>query len=196
MKPIKDAVHLCIDMQRIFAKGGIWETPWMERVLPTIAEISQRYAARTIFTRFITPAAPEEAAGQWRSYFQRWRIATRRSLGGEQLDLVPELARYVPPAAIVDKGTYSAFFRSPLANLLVEKQVSTVVVSGAETDVCVLSTVLDAVNLGFRVVIVEDALCSSSDAGHDALMTMYRLRFTEQIDLVAAAQLPDLWRAE
>jgi nicotinamidase-related amidase len=116
--------------------------------------------------------------------------------GWGQLDLVPELARYVPPAAIIDKGTYSAFFRSPLANLLVEKQVRTIVVSGAETDVCVLSTVLDAVNLGFRVVIVEDALCSSSDAGHDALMTMYRLRFTEQIDLVTAAQLPDLWRAE
>ena len=41
--------------------------------------------------------------------------------GGGQLDLVPELARYVPPAAIIDKGTYSAFFRSPLANLLVEE---------------------------------------------------------------------------
>ena len=196
MTPIENAVHLCIDMQRIFAKGGIWETPWMERVLPTIAEISARYAARTIFSRFITPARPEAAAGQWRCYFQRWKIATRQSLGGGQLDLVPELARYVPPAAIIDKGTYSAFFRSPLANLLVEKQVRTIVVSGAETDVCVLLTVLDAVNLGFRVVIVEDALCSSSDAGHDALMTMYRLRFTEQIDLVTAAQLPDLWRAE
>jgi nicotinamidase-related amidase len=193
---IESAVHLCIDMQRIFAKGGIWETPWMERVLPTIAEISSHYAARTIFTRFITPATPEEAAGQWRRYFQRWKIATRQALGGEQLDLVPELARYVPPAATIDKGTYSAFFRSALANLLIEKQVGTVVVTGAETDVCVLSTVLDAVNLGFRVVIVEDALCSSSDAGHDALMTMYRLRFTEHIDLVAAAQLPDLWRPE
>jgi nicotinamidase-related amidase len=31
--------------------------------------------------------------------------------------------------------------------------------------------VLHAVNLGFRVVIVEDALCSSFDAGRDALMT-------------------------
>jgi nicotinamidase-related amidase len=29
----------------------------------------------------------------------------------------------------------------------------------------VLSTVLDAVNIGFRVLIVEDALRSSSDAG-------------------------------
>jgi nicotinamidase-related amidase len=55
--------------------------------------------------------------------------------------------------------------------------------------------VLDAVNIGFRVFIVEDALCSSSDAGHDALMTMYRLRFDQQIDLVKAEQLPDIWRA-
>ena len=103
-----------------------------------------------IFTRFITPATPEQAAGQWRSYFQRWKIATRQARGGEQLDLVPELARYVPPAAIIDKGTYSAFFRSPRAKLLVEKkQVGTIVISGAETDVCVLSTVLDAVTLGW-----------------------------------------------
>lgn len=56
-----------------------------------------------------------------------------------------------------------------------------------------LSAVLDAVNIGFRVVIVEDALCSSSD---DALMTMYRLRFTEQIDLVQAAHLPEIWCPE
>jgi nicotinamidase-related amidase len=60
----------------------------------------------------------------------------------------------------------------------------------------VLSTVLDAVNIGFHVVIVEDALGSSSDAGHDALMTMYRLRFNEQIDLISAEQLVDVWRPD
>jgi nicotinamidase-related amidase len=80
--------------------------------------------------------------------------------------------------------------------LLVERHVRTVVVSGAETDVCVLSTVLGAVDLGFRVVIVQDALCSSSDTGHDALMTMYRARFHGQIDLVEARELFDLWCPE
>lgn len=193
MKPIESAVHLCVDMQLIFAKGGIWETPWMERVLPAVVDIVKRYPARTIFTRFITPLSPEEAPGHWRPYFERWKIATRQSLGASQLDLVPELARYVPPATVIDKSTYSAFFRSPLATHLLERQIRTVIISGAETDVCVLSTVLDAVNIGFRVLILEDALCSSSDAGHDALMTMYRLRFTEQIDLVKAECLPDIW---
>lgn len=62
---IQDAVHLCIDMQNIFAPGGLWQTPWMERVLPTIVEIVSRHQDRTIFTRFITPQEPEDRPGQW-----------------------------------------------------------------------------------------------------------------------------------
>lgn len=62
------------------------------------------------------------------------------------------------------------------------------VITGAET------TVLSAVDLGFRVAIVEDALCSSSDVGHDALMTMYRARFHGQVDPVTAEELMDVWR--
>jgi len=46
------------------------------------------------------------------------------------------------------------------------------------------------------VVIVEDALCSSLDVGHDALMTLYRNRFSEQIDLVTLDELNSLWRCE
>ena len=39
------------------------------------------------------------------------------------------------------------------------------IVSGSETDVCVLATVLDAVDMGYRVIIARDAVCSSSDEG-------------------------------
>ncbi|WP_440640777.1 cysteine hydrolase family protein [Bradyrhizobium sp. PUT101] len=191
---IRDAVHLCIDMQNIFTPGGLWATPWMERVLPTIVSVVSRHPARTIFTRFIAPRDPEDRPGQWQSYFRRWHQATRRHLPPSALELVPALNRFVPPAAVIDKPAYSAFSNPGLASLLVEKKVATVVISGAETDVCVLSTVLSAVDLGFRVVIVEDALCSSSDVGHDALMTMYRTRFHGQVDLVGAEELAEFWR--
>jgi nicotinamidase-related amidase len=191
---IRAAVHLCTDVQNIFAPGGLWATPWMERVLPAIAAIVARYQARTIFTRFITPERAEDRPGQWQNYFRRWEQATRGHLPPSALDLVPELARYVPPCRMVDKPAYSAFSNPALASLLIEKGIGTVVITGAETDVCVLSTVLAAVDLGFRVVIVEDALCSSSDVGHDALMTMYRTRFHGQVDLVTAEELTEFWR--
>jgi len=194
IEPITDAVHLCIDMQNIFSRGGVWETPWMERVLPLIVEITARHAARTVFTRFITPMRPDERPGRWRRYFRKWQRATRAELPSSQLELVPALQRFVPPAEIIDKRAYSGFTESPLASLLFEKGVGTLVITGAETDVCVLATVLGAVDLGFRVVIVEDALCSSSDAGHGALMTLYRTRYSEQIELIKAEQLPPLWR--
>jgi nicotinamidase-related amidase len=191
--PIHDAVHLCIDMQRLFAPGGIWQTPWMERVLPVIAEIAARYAERTVLTRFITPERASDRPGQWQAYYRRWEGATRARLPPSQLELVAELGRFVPPATVIDKPAYSAFFCSQLGDFLQQKSVSTIVVTGAETDICVLSTVLDAVDRGFRVVIVEDALCSSSDAGHEALMTMYRTRLHEQIELIKAEMLPEVW---
>jgi len=194
VEPIADAVHLSIDMQNIFAPGGIWATPWMERVLPSIVDITARYAARTVFTRFITPLHPDDRPGRWRRYFGKWKCTTRAVLSSSELDLVPALRRFAPPARVIDKPGYSAFTGSALAPFLSDKGIGTLVITGSETDVCVLATVLNAVDLGFRVVIVEDALCSSFDAGHDALMTLYRNRFAEQIELIKAEQLAALWR--
>jgi nicotinamidase-related amidase len=195
-EPIADAVHLVIDMQSIFARGGIWETPWMERVLPTIVGITARYTARTVFTRFITPLHADDRPGRWRRYFGKWQCATRAVLPSSQLELVPALRQFVPPARVIDKPAYSAFTGSPLASFLSDKGISTLVITGSETDVCVLATVLHAIDLGFRVVIVEDALCSSSDAGHDALMTLYRNRFAEQIELINSEELTSLWHSD
>ena len=44
-----------------------------------------------------------------------------------------------------------------------------------------LATVLDAVDIGYRVIVVRDAICNSSDEGHEMLMRRYQTRYTEQI---------------
>jgi nicotinamidase-related amidase len=187
------AVHLSIDMQRIFAPGGLWATPWMERVLPVVTEIAGRYPERTVFTRFITPERPEAMPGTWQAYYRRWHQATRNELEPHWLELIDPLSRLAPPATIIDKSRYSAFAGSILFSHLQERQADALIITGSETDVCVLSTVLDAVDFGFRVVLVRDGVCSSSDTGHDALLTVYHRRYSLQIETADAEQVLIAW---
>jgi nicotinamidase-related amidase len=186
-------VHLCIDMQRIFAQGGPWATPWMERVLPVVTEVAGRSPERTVFTRFVTPQQPEAMPGMWQRYYRRWRETTRDRIDPSLLDLVPSLARLAPPATVIDKTRYSAFAEPQLLQHLRERGADGLIVTGSETDVCVLGTVLGAVDLGYRVIVVRDAICSSSDEGHDALLRVYHRRYSEQIETADAEEVLRRW---
>lgn len=188
------SLHLCVDMQRLFSRDGPWPTPWMARVLPNCVALVEHDPARTIFTRFMPPRIPEEAPGAWRPYYERWREATRERLDPQLIELMPELTRFVPPASLFDKRVYSAFADQRLAALLTKRGADTLVVSGAETDVCVLSTVLGAIDLGYFVVVVRDAICSSSDEGHDALVSMFECRLSQQLAIADTDTVLNSWR--
>jgi len=190
------SVHLCIDMQLVFAEPTPWHTPWMGRVLPAIEEIASRHAERTVFTRFLPPSRPEDMPGAWRRYYRRWREMTLERIDPGLLELVPALARFAPPAKIVDKHVYSPFVERTLLSHLRDRSADALVITGAETDVCVLAAVLGAVDFGYRVVIASDAICSSADATHDALLTLYRQRFSEQIEIADAELILANWPVE
>lgn len=186
-------VHLCIDMQRMFAEPTDWQTPWMNRVLPQVCRLAAAHPERTIFTRFIPAARPGEGRGTWATYSQRWAAMTRERLDAGMIDLVPDLARMVPPAEVVDKTVYSPWLETGLDARLRARAVDTLIVTGAETDVCVLAAVLGGVDLGYRIVLATDALCSSCDAAHDALLLMYRMRYGHQVETMTTAEILDLW---
>ena len=61
-------------------------------------------------------------------------------------------------------------------------------------DSCVLATVFAAVDRGYRVYLVTDAVCSSSDEGHDALLGLYHRRYSQQIQTITAAEVLESWR--
>ena len=155
-EPISNAVHLSIDMQNLFAPADLGDA--LDGTGASghfrIAELNP---PRTVFTRFITPLRAEDRPGRWQRYFNKWECATRSRLSSSQLEIVSPLSRLIPPATVIDKPAYSAFAESVLIAFLREKRVDTLIISGSETDVCVLATVLDAVDLGFRVIVVEDA---------------------------------------
>jgi nicotinamidase-related amidase len=189
-------LHLCVDMQRLFAEDTDWHTPWMARVLPQVQRLVQAHPARTIFTRFIPLEKSGQGEGTWKSYYERWASMTVEALGRDMVDLVPELAPFVPPATLVDKHVYSPWVENDLHGMLRERGIDTLVVTGGETDVCVLATVLGAVDRGYRVVVVTDALCSSSDETHDASLGLYENRYGVQVEAATTETVLQHWQVD
>jgi nicotinamidase-related amidase len=175
--------HLCIDMQRLFDEDTPWHVDWMAAVLPQVEELSIRFADKTIFTRFIPPVTPEDTHGTWQAYYEKWWMMTRQHLPEELLGLIPSLGRLVPPARIFDKRTYSPWVENGLHGILSSEGVETVVITGGETDVCVLAAVLGAIDLGYNIVVLTDAVCSGADTTHDASLKVLGDRFSVQLNL-------------
>ena len=187
------AFHIAVDMQCLFAEPTEWFVPWLPRVLPNVAAIAKRHPDRTLFTRFMPPVTPEQATGAWRNYYRHWRGMTRDRLDPRLLELVDPLRALVPPAKVLDKQVYSAFGNPRLAEGLRRRGIETLIVTGGETDVCVAATILAALDLGFHIVLPSDALCSASDTTHDALMTLYRRRFAQQLATTSSEQILSDW---
>jgi nicotinamidase-related amidase len=165
----------------------------MGRVLPVVERIAERHAPATIFTRFIPAHDTDELPGSWRRYYRRWSEMTLSHLAPDLVELLPPLARLAPPATVIDKRVYSPFTEHQLPRLLQQRRIASLVITGAETDMCVLAAVLDAVDRGYRVVLAEDGLCSSCDATHDALMMLYHRRFDQQIEIADSVTILHSW---
>lgn len=122
--------------------------------------------------------SPSNAAGTPVLEAGSWSAATVDELVAEPGDLH------------VDKYRMSGFVDTPLDSILRGLRVDTVLFTGVNADQCVLSTLMDAANIGYDVVLLEDAVATTSPQFcMDA--TIYTVRqcfgFTAQTpDLLAA----------
>jgi nicotinamidase-related amidase len=78
--------------------------------------------------------------------------------------------------------------------VLQQQEVTTLVLSGGETDVCVMAAVLGAVDLGYSIILLKDAICSTSDETHDASLNVLGSRFSAQIRIATVSDVLDWWR--
>jgi nicotinamidase-related amidase len=156
----------------------------MDSVSERVVEVAKSHPSKAIFTRFIPPECAEQAPGMWRRYYEKWAAMTRSQLSAGLLELVPELSSFVPPGVVFDKSTYSPWLDGRLHACLQQCEADTIVVSGGETDVCVLATVLGAIDLGYQVFLLADAVCSGADDTHDATLKLLGDRFSVQLELM------------
>jgi nicotinamidase-related amidase len=109
------------------------------------------------------------------------------------VELMPELAHYVPPATTTDKPVYSPWWGLDLHQRLRSRDCDTLIVSGGETDMCVLAAVLGAVDLGYRTVLVQDAVCSKSDESHDSMLELFGNRYGQHVEVGTSEEVAEMW---
>ncbi len=185
----EQALHICIDMQQIFLKPGPWYAEAGLAILPKIEQLVHARNLPTVFTRFITPSTATEAIGSWQTYYEFWHQVTKEEAGEEWLALHPTLQKFAKSENTFDKTTYDAFASGSFRSSIEKANPSALIFSGIETDVCVLGTVLTAVDLGIRTIIAKDAVTSSDLDSHNACFEFLFPRYSQQIEIATVAEI-------
>lgn len=101
-------------------------------------------------------------------------------------DVAPEVGDIV-----VRKNRVGPFGSTDLQEQLESRGINTLVLAGISTSGVVLSTVRDAFDRDYRLIVLAD-LCADSDAEVHAVLT--KKIFPNQADVISAAELRDLLR--
>jgi ureidoacrylate peracid hydrolase len=167
---------LVIDMQQAWlAAGAPFETPPARALIPAINRLAAALRRRAGMVVWIqhTSGRPGEI-GHWPLYFQHFIREERRAAAIAALALGAPL-HALDPALEVSSGDlvllkyrFSAFVRTPhdLEAMLAARNIDTVIVTGTATNVCVESTVRDAMMRDFRVFMPHDAVAALDPEAH------------------------------
>lgn len=114
---------------------------------------------------------------------------------GEQgHDFVPELRPW-PGEAVIDKPGYGAFHRTDLDPWLARRGIRRLVICGVTTEVCVHSTLREAVDRGFECTTVADATAASQPELQVPALAMIGVEGGIFGRVATTAEVVDAWHA-
>ncbi|MBM7600860.1 nicotinamidase-related amidase [Virgibacillus halotolerans] len=160
---------LLIDLQK---EGGTSDVAGMDKILKHTAELIEACRKENIpiiYTRHINRAdaiglansEPVNEAGEPLYYHAHSHTIE-----------IADMIKPKPNDIIIDKYRYSGFFESNLELMLKSLGIKHLIIGGVLTDVCVLSTALDAYYRDYQINIVEDICGTTTEGAHMAAMLM------------------------
>jgi nicotinamidase-related amidase len=161
-----------VDMQRGFLDPGeAMEVPPAREIVPVIRGLLDVFRAKrlpVVFTEFVYSESAPVLIGRLHPEHRPAPPGAPRGFGlpsssclegTPSADTVPALAP-APGELVVRKRGYDAFSGTPLDGALRARNVTSLVVTGTMTDICVLATVIAALHREYRVTVVEDGVAT------------------------------------
>jgi nicotinamidase-related amidase len=185
---VEKTALLVIDMQRDFldprgyaAKAGLNIVPLQAAIAPVRRLLDAARAAGMMIVHTREGHVPDlsdcppyklarsrNAGAQIGSAGPLGRLLIRGEPGHDFIDELQPAAGEI----VIDKPGYSAFAHTDLDHRLRVRDIDTLLLSGITTEVCVSSTLRDAVDRGYRCITIGDACASGYPDLHDAALRM------------------------
>lgn len=128
-----------------------------------LLEAARRSGVPVLHTAVSYDESGQRDAGIW-AIKQARGVATLRA-GTRAVEMDPRVGR-CPDEPIITKKYASAFFGTDLQSRLITRGVDTLVIAGCTTSGCVRATAVDACQLGFRPMVVREAVGDRAESAH------------------------------
>ncbi|MFQ5972357.1 MAG: cysteine hydrolase family protein [Alphaproteobacteria bacterium] len=184
---VRHAALVIVDMQNDFVRAGApLEVPDARATIPAHHALIEVFRARgqpIVYTKFIShpeyyllwewsPECFPDTKCCWKGHVRTYEDAGAL----ECTDIVGEI--YPEPGdPIIEKFGYGAFHRTNLDQLLHERGIDAVVVTGTVTQICVEETAREAFHYGYKTTLVEDAVSSFDPELHAATLKNFAMKF-------------------
>ena len=163
---------LVVDMQRGFVEAGeVMEVPQARGIVPAIRSLLDGFRGKqlpVVFTEFTYSPAAALLVGELHPEHRPAPAGAPRGFGvpsSSCLEGDPSattIGALAPQAdeLVVRKRWYDGFAGTELDGALRARGVTSLVITGTMTDICVLATVVGAFNREYRISVVEDGVAT------------------------------------
>src|SRR5580765_7653223 len=147
---------------------GAYRFDRIERtVVPTIRRLLAFFRARGLRLVYLTVGSELPDYSDLLPHMRAFAQSANNTRGNPEHEILDALAPR-PGEAVLNKTTMSAFHSSGFERLVRAWGVEQLVFTGISTNSCVEGTARDAVDRGFRGLLVEDGCGAASQSLHDA----------------------------
>ena len=187
--------------RRMSGLGGYFQDRSKSMVEPNLKRLLDFFRANKLRVIFTTVASECADGSDWAPAFKRMNDEAQTSIGETALpakaDPWARMVEALEPNAdevVINKTTFGAFASTGLDATLRNLGIKTLVLGGVVTNRCVETTMRDATDRGYRVILLDDGSATYSQEMQDAatLSLQGAYGFVRQTDevlsLLASAQ--------
>jgi ureidoacrylate peracid hydrolase len=185
LDPRRTAI-VVVDMQNAFMLPGVAHAlcPMAREIVPNINRLAQAVRASGGTVVWIKTTYTADTLNEWSTYYdlrgpeQNAKRAEALAAGSKGHELWAELDAREGDLT-VEKKRFSAFIQgsSNLADVLRERGIDTVLITGTVTGVCCESTARDAMMCNFKTIMITDGNAAMTDEDHNASLAGFYLTF-------------------